>query len=222
MAKERNALVRCQGVPLHAWSNDFFEQIAGSFGKFVSTDFSAMTMKRLDVARVLIRTSSWEAINRTIKVRINGVFFTIRILEESFPEFTFQSSRKEADNDSSSSSSVSLSLGNFSMGSELEGSFDFSEEEYELQNLFEDQGVGELNVDDGSRLVLSGKVGGNVPIIESSTALKTQASEPLEDGEIPNNGILYGQRELHVVDNSTDLVVDLRFSPLEKGVWAQS
>lgn len=199
---------------MHAWSNEFFEQIAGSFRRFVSTDFNTMNMKRLDVARMLIRTSSWEAINRIVKVQINGVFFTIRILEEPFPKFTVRSNRKEVDNDSLSNSLDLLSLGNFSMGSEFRDLNDSSEGEYDIQNLFEDQGVGVLNNENELRLVMGGKAGENVPIIEPIIDNEVHAAVPLEDGEIPVNEELNVQRVITAVDNSIDLVVDLRFSPL--------
>lgn len=63
VATERETWIRCQGVLLHAWTWKFFEMIVTSFGRFVSLDSNTMNMKRLDMARVLVRTTSWEAIN---------------------------------------------------------------------------------------------------------------------------------------------------------------
>lgn len=139
VVKERGAWLRCQGVPLHAWSDNFFEMIAISFGTFVSMDWSSMQKKRLDVARMLIRTSSWEVVNRLIKVQVNGLFYNIRVIEEPFPEFTFND-RKSGNKEGPSSSSDSLS--NFSWGAVLEDLID-TEEEEDTQRLFEDDGINE-------------------------------------------------------------------------------
>lgn len=87
--KEREAWIRCQDVPIHARSNQFFEMIVGSLAHFMSLDYSTMHGKRFDVARVLLRTTSWETIHSIVKVRINGQFFNIRLIEEPFPEFVF-------------------------------------------------------------------------------------------------------------------------------------
>lgn len=89
VACEREAWVRCQGVPLHGWSSQFLELLVIRLGRFVSLDTNTMNLKRLDMARVLIRTSSWEVINQLVKVRINGSFYNIRLLEKPFPEYTF-------------------------------------------------------------------------------------------------------------------------------------
>lgn len=68
VAKERDTWVRCQGVPIHAWNHQFFEKIVSCLGHFVSLDSSTMNGKRYDVAIILLKTTSWETINRVIKV----------------------------------------------------------------------------------------------------------------------------------------------------------
>lgn len=71
----RYVLVRCFGVPFHVWSADFFISIAMSFGRFVCLDKNTANMVRLDVAWMLIHTSSVETINRRLKIKINDSFF---------------------------------------------------------------------------------------------------------------------------------------------------
>lgn len=43
-----------------------------------------LLLKRLDVARLLIQTSSWKMVNKLIVICINGLIFTIRLVEEPF------------------------------------------------------------------------------------------------------------------------------------------
>lgn len=153
VVKEREAWIRCQGVPLHAWSSHFFEKLVSSLGKFVSMDSNTMLGKRFDVARVLIRTTSREAVNRLIKVRINGVFYNIRLLEEPFPEFVFKSINKSGKGVNSSSSSESQSLSDFSLGSLVGNSID-SDVELDIEKLFEEEELISVNGEvEGRRIV---------------------------------------------------------------------
>lgn len=86
VAKERYAWVRCLGVPLHAWNGYLFQKLVTCFGRFVTMDSSTMFKKRFDVARVMIQTSSSEVVNRILKVKINGDFYAIRVVEEPFTD----------------------------------------------------------------------------------------------------------------------------------------
>lgn len=56
-------------------------------GRFVSADDSTMQGKHFDVARVLIRTFSWEFLHRSVKVHISGEFFSIRLIEDPLIEY---------------------------------------------------------------------------------------------------------------------------------------
>lgn len=125
VATEREAWIRCQGVPLHAWTWQFFEMIVTSFGRLVSLDSHTMNMKRLDVARVLVRTTSWEAINRVTKVSINGNIFSLRLLEEPFHEIVYNHKKTNTEEEElSTSNSNSLDYANFAMGSDVVPSFE--------------------------------------------------------------------------------------------------
>lgn len=50
-----------------------------NLGKFISADWSTLNNKGFDVARFLVRITLWEAVNRLIKVRINGLLLTLLI-----------------------------------------------------------------------------------------------------------------------------------------------
>lgn len=113
--------------------------LAVSLGRFVRLDENTKQGKRIDVARVLVKTSSWEFIQKVVKIRINGEFFNIRLIEDPYLEYN-----KRIDDNllkcrggiSSSSSDDSSSIGDFSLESEMGVSIG-SEEEYLIQKLFD-------------------------------------------------------------------------------------
>lgn len=86
VAKQRYTWIRCQGVPLHAWKGDFFEYVVSGIGRYVSMDTMTASKRRLDIARVLIQTSSWETVNSVVKIRVNGIVFSVRPVEEPFTD----------------------------------------------------------------------------------------------------------------------------------------
>lgn len=131
ISTERNVWVKCQGAPLHVWTQQFFEMIVGCLGNFVSLD-SNILKNSYEAARILIRTSSWEFINRIIKVRINGLFYNIRLLKEVYPVGLSSSqgdAMEGARNSHSSSSSETWSLSNFSVGTMMGSANGVEEEE---------------------------------------------------------------------------------------------
>lgn len=86
----------------------------------------------MDVARVQIQTSSWETINRWLKVRINGDYFNIRLIEEPFEDCIVSSHHSQfADNGthnmggSEGSSSISVSSEDEESSMEEENGFEF-------------------------------------------------------------------------------------------------
>lgn len=110
-----------------------------------------MNMSRWDVARVMIRTSSWEPINKVVKVRINGLFSSIRLLEEPFHEiiYSHKKPRKE-DDEASSSYSDSMSFSQFLVNSNL-GSSIGSDAVENIQLLFGSQEVVVGSINDEAR-----------------------------------------------------------------------
>lgn len=118
VARDRRTWVRCQGVPLHVWGDEFFQQLVMTMGSYITVDASTANRHRFDVARVLIRTHSWEAIDRVIHVRVNRLVFAIQLLEEPFVDplvkvFDSQRSsskiRQSNESDSESENSVQQS-----------------------------------------------------------------------------------------------------------------
>lgn len=74
--------------------------------------------------------------NKVVKVCINGMFYSIRLMEKPFLEFVFSHKKtSRVDNDCSSKSFYSLSLSKFSMGTSLGQSID-SNDAFDIQQLF--------------------------------------------------------------------------------------
>jgi hypothetical protein len=82
VAEERMVWVRCQGLPFQAWDDDFIVSLNNMLDCFVSLDSSTMNKNRLDVVRILILTSSWDAIQKIINVHIDGHVFPIHVVED--------------------------------------------------------------------------------------------------------------------------------------------
>lgn len=79
---ERVVWIRCHGIPLHAWNNDFFSELALNFGTFLGVDENTKKKNTLDVARVLIRTKCYDVFNMVVEANINGTKFEVKIFEE--------------------------------------------------------------------------------------------------------------------------------------------
>lgn len=84
VATSRSIWLKILGVPAHIWNENFFRQISQLVGSYISIDDSTRDKMRLDIARVLINTSVKEIINTVVEVKVNGIMYNIRMLEESF------------------------------------------------------------------------------------------------------------------------------------------
>lgn len=106
--EERLVWVRCYGVPSHVWDSDFFSFLTKDIGVFVNSDDNTMKRKTMDVARLMVRTVKKEAIHMIRKVCINGVSFSIKMVEDWFGPIQWSSlqdqSKRELYNDENSSS----------------------------------------------------------------------------------------------------------------------
>ncbi|GKV16062.1 hypothetical protein SLEP1_g26767 [Rubroshorea leprosula] len=82
VAKERFVWIRCQGVPLNAWSTEFFEKMGCSWGKFICLDDNTSKRRRFDIARFLISTQIMDTIKVSRQVKINGNLYNLKFSEE--------------------------------------------------------------------------------------------------------------------------------------------
>lgn len=79
---QRGAWVRLFGIPLHAWNEIFFKLCTMDVGRFLRTDSCTKERERFDYARVLVATHSFEIINCSEKLLIDGVLVTVKLVEE--------------------------------------------------------------------------------------------------------------------------------------------
>jgi len=79
---ERGAWGRCYGVPLQAWNNIFFLELAATQGRLLKTDDCTINRDMMNYARFLVATPLLKEINVTEEVWIDGNFFPIRIIED--------------------------------------------------------------------------------------------------------------------------------------------
>lgn len=74
--------VRCSGMSLNMWTLDCFKHILLPVGDVINVDEDTSTFTRLEYARIKIRTMALEYISQARKIFINGITYTIRIVEE--------------------------------------------------------------------------------------------------------------------------------------------
>ena len=79
---ERGAWVRCYGVPLHAWNDIFFLELASSRGRLLKIEDATVNKDRLDFARFLIATPELKELNFVVNFLIEGREYPIRVIED--------------------------------------------------------------------------------------------------------------------------------------------
>ncbi|GKV09634.1 hypothetical protein SLEP1_g21105 [Rubroshorea leprosula] len=82
VAKERFTWIRCFGVPLNVWNDEFFKRIGNLCGRFISVDYNTTHRKRLDMRRALISTDEQDNKVKLLKIKVEGEILQIRICEE--------------------------------------------------------------------------------------------------------------------------------------------
>ena len=58
--------MRCYVVPLHAWNNIFFLELASSHGRLLKIDEVTINKERMNFARLLIATSVLKELNDVV------------------------------------------------------------------------------------------------------------------------------------------------------------
>ena len=75
--------VQCWGIPLIAWDTQHIKQIVSSIGDMVDVDDDVEELRKLDRARILIKTPWKPFIQHTVNVQIRGELYVVHIVEES-------------------------------------------------------------------------------------------------------------------------------------------
>lgn len=73
---------RWYGLPLHAWSNQFFASACATLGLFIKLEDFKDSFNSLEAAHVLISTTNLSRIERVLKIRVDGKVFSVRVMEE--------------------------------------------------------------------------------------------------------------------------------------------
>ncbi|CAL0328736.1 unnamed protein product [Lupinus luteus] len=79
---ERKVWIRCLGVPIHAWSIDFFKAVTISIGEFIKVDSVTEKMEILDFARCFVASKNMGAIDKTLLVSIGYRQWEVRMVED--------------------------------------------------------------------------------------------------------------------------------------------
>lgn len=85
--------VQCWGIPALAWEAQSIKKIVGVMGELVEMNEDTEERRRMDRARVLIKTPWKPRIQHTVKVHIDSEMFEVRILEESGPNIDLRQGR---------------------------------------------------------------------------------------------------------------------------------
>lgn len=75
--------VHCWEIPLIAWDMQQMKKIVAGIGDMVDVDDDVEELRKLDMARILLKTPWRPLIQHTASVHIQGVTFQVHITEES-------------------------------------------------------------------------------------------------------------------------------------------
>ncbi|XP_057452544.1 uncharacterized protein LOC130744369 [Lotus japonicus] len=82
VADHRLAWVRCSGLPINMWTRDCLAHLVTPVGKLVAMDEAITSLTKLEYARVQVQTSCLEMVANFRKINVNGMVYTVRIIEE--------------------------------------------------------------------------------------------------------------------------------------------
>ncbi|KAH7843379.1 hypothetical protein Vadar_015904 [Vaccinium darrowii] len=82
IVRRRNVWISCYGVPLHGWSVATFHKIAQLWGEVLSVDDATVKGTSFAAGKILIAANSWDKINESICLELNGRSFEVRVVED--------------------------------------------------------------------------------------------------------------------------------------------
>ncbi|XP_058746360.1 uncharacterized protein LOC131619263 [Vicia villosa] len=102
---ERTIKIRVFGIPCFAWNNDFLMSLANSLGTFICLDSRTSEGSYFEFARITLKVKFDFASQQSVLIDIDGVPFTLLVLEElechSFPSVSIASSNSNSESWSS-------------------------------------------------------------------------------------------------------------------------
>ncbi|GLT95584.1 hypothetical protein SLE2022_132580 [Rubroshorea leprosula] len=141
---ERFVWVRIQGVPLHAWSEENFSNIANQVGKLISVDEYTLSKDCLDAARILVSTKSKSVLNEEFVLKVKNSTFHITLVEENWRNDPWWLKKVESSNRESDACSSAFNFNDES--GEFDGDYSNGPEEDEIQTPLRD--VNNINCPD--------------------------------------------------------------------------
>ncbi|KAK8709600.1 hypothetical protein V6N13_060614 [Hibiscus sabdariffa] len=97
-----------QGVPLHAWNEKSFSNIANLWGELISIDSGTLNMTNYISGFIQISTKQLSKIDETILLNCKNVKFSVRVFEATDDSRLFGSRKAISDSISTSSDQISL------------------------------------------------------------------------------------------------------------------
>ncbi|XP_058774259.1 uncharacterized protein LOC131648526 [Vicia villosa] len=91
------------GVPVVAWSVDFFKQLAERFGSFICLDAQTENEDSYDIARIMISVEREVSIPERVVVNIDGNDFTLMIREDKLDAMRTNPGNRQTQNPSGES-----------------------------------------------------------------------------------------------------------------------
>ncbi|KAK7259210.1 hypothetical protein RIF29_24810 [Crotalaria pallida] len=82
VVRERYVWIRCFGIPVQAWEEDFFSMLASKWGRMVELERKTKNRERLDIGSFLIATTSNRCIDESIPVKVGDLIVDIRVVED--------------------------------------------------------------------------------------------------------------------------------------------
>lgn len=82
VAGKRRLWLKVFGIPLHVWDEELFKAIGNFFCEFLDFDEDTIGRRRLDFARINVRTSRRGLIDEEIRIRVMGPVHKLWVVEE--------------------------------------------------------------------------------------------------------------------------------------------
>ncbi|KAH7836905.1 hypothetical protein Vadar_007238 [Vaccinium darrowii] len=86
----RSTWISCYGVPVNAWNSQTFVSIGSLWGKVVKLDELTDQSIAFDKGRIFIVTNFLDCINEVIHIKVNGVVFPVKVIEDPLVETTWE------------------------------------------------------------------------------------------------------------------------------------
>ncbi|GAB4838494.1 hypothetical protein Ancab_028039 [Ancistrocladus abbreviatus] len=78
--------LRCYGIPLHIWTEEFMQKLISKRGNFVGVDLKSKNRSCFKYAQVQIFANSCDYISASLHVMVDTHIFQSDYVEDSFPE----------------------------------------------------------------------------------------------------------------------------------------